>query len=88
VNSIRKNNTDQNWAPGNWFIASVNIMKANPVPEADWNRNEQLLRLVDNGDARHVELLGVKDGRGGRFQTDTVMWKLEGVSAARSIVSR
>jgi hypothetical protein len=34
VKSIRKNSTDQNWAPGNWFMASVKIMKANPVPEA------------------------------------------------------
>ena len=42
VNSIRKERTDQNWAPGNWFIASVNMMKASPVPEADWKRNKQL----------------------------------------------
>lgn len=34
VNSIRKNSTAQNWAPGNWLIASVNMMNANPVPEA------------------------------------------------------
>lgn len=35
VKSIRKKSTDQNWAPGNWLMASVKIMKANPVPEAD-----------------------------------------------------
>lgn len=35
VKSIKKNRTDQNWAPGNWLMASVKIMKASPVPEAD-----------------------------------------------------
>lgn len=34
VNSIKKNKIAHNWAPGNWFIASVNIIKANPVPDA------------------------------------------------------
>ena len=35
VNNMRKKRTDQNCAPGNWLIASVKIMKANPVPDAD-----------------------------------------------------
>lgn len=34
VNSIRKNKTAQNCAPGNWLIASVNMINANPVPDA------------------------------------------------------
>lgn len=34
VNSIRKKRTAQNCAPGNWLIASVKIMNANPVPDA------------------------------------------------------
>lgn len=34
VNSIRKNRTAQNWAAGNWLMASVKMMKARPVPEA------------------------------------------------------
>ena len=34
VNNIKKNNTAQNWAPGNWLIASVKMMNANPVPDA------------------------------------------------------
>lgn len=34
VNSIKKNKTAQNCAPGNWLIASVKIMNASPVPEA------------------------------------------------------
>lgn len=35
VSSMRKNNTAQRGAAGNWLIASVNVMKASPVPEAD-----------------------------------------------------
>lgn len=34
VKSIKKNSTAHNCAPGNWFIASVNIINAKPVPEA------------------------------------------------------
>lgn len=36
VNSIKKNSTDQNCAPGNWLIASVKMMNAKPVPDADY----------------------------------------------------
>ncbi|KAH3771343.1 hypothetical protein DPMN_172658 [Dreissena polymorpha] len=35
VSSIRKNNTDQSCATGNWLMASVNTMKARPVPDTD-----------------------------------------------------
>lgn len=34
VNSMRKNKTAQNCAPGNWLIASVKIINAKPVPDA------------------------------------------------------
>lgn len=34
VKSIRKKRTAQICAPGNWFIASVNMIKASPVPLA------------------------------------------------------
>ena len=37
-NSIRKNKTAHKLAKGNWFTASVNKMKAKPVPLADWNK--------------------------------------------------
>lgn len=36
VNNIKKKRTDQNCAPGNWLIASVKIIKARPVPAADY----------------------------------------------------
>ncbi len=38
VNSMRKKRTAQAFPPGNWFTASVNRMKARPVPLADWKR--------------------------------------------------
>lgn len=34
VSSIRKNKTDQTGANGNWFTASVQMINANPVPDA------------------------------------------------------
>lgn len=34
VNSIKKKSTAHNCAPGNWLMASVNIINAKPVPEA------------------------------------------------------
>ena len=37
-NSIRKNKTAHKLAKGNWFTASVNKMKAKPVPLADWKK--------------------------------------------------
>lgn len=40
VKSIKKNRTAHNWAPGNWLMASVNIIKAKPVPEALYKNNK------------------------------------------------
>jgi hypothetical protein len=38
VNNIRKNRTDHNCGTGNWLIASVKAINANPVPEAAYNK--------------------------------------------------
>lgn len=35
VKSMRKNRTDHSGAIGNWLMASVNAMKASPVPDPD-----------------------------------------------------
>ena len=40
VNSIKKNKIDHRGAHGNWLMASVKTMKANPVPEADWKTRQ------------------------------------------------
>ncbi len=47
VKSIRKKMIAQIFGKGNWFIASVNKMKARPVPLADWKFfiNFKLLNL-------------------------------------------
>lgn len=51
VNSIRKNKTAQSGGNGNWLIASVNIMKARPVPAADCveRGRERERRVFNNG---------------------------------------
>lgn len=36
VNSIRKKRMAHKGGRGNWLMASVNMMKARPVPAADW----------------------------------------------------
>lgn len=36
VSSIKKNRTDHRGANGNWLTASVQMMKAKPVPDAVW----------------------------------------------------
>lgn len=40
VNNMRKKRTDQRGAIGNWLMASVNAIKANPVPEPDCIRKK------------------------------------------------
>ena len=37
VSSMRKNSTDHTGAAGSWLIASVNAMKARPVPDPLYN---------------------------------------------------
>jgi hypothetical protein len=46
VKSIKKNRIDQKGAiPGNWFIASVNTMNANPVPDAPYLMDRKSIQL-------------------------------------------
>lgn len=48
VNSIRKNRTAHSCAAGNWLIASVKMMNANPVPDALCRRRYGKTEIIIN----------------------------------------
>ena len=62
VNSMRKNKTDQKGAAGNWLMASVNTMKARPVPELDCFRGQNEDKDVISLSFRRLQSeLGIRD---------------------------